>query len=562
MTFSALEQLKKIKKLKASTIGLAAMGALGLGALTLQGCELILGIETIEYADPGSLSEECWNEQGANGKGCYRSDLPQCPLKGSTSAETHFRITNACTPSQCVAFTTELMNMPEGGALPSVPDRPDAGMGGAGGAGGGSAGGGGAGGAGGVGGAGGEGGMGGGGGGTPVTPECKDIGGPKAIYMTGSNAILPVYRAVAPELRKSNKYTLIYQAQSSCIGFDAIALDKRINGEAMYMEFDPMTDQPVEKSCILPTDQSVDVGTCDVYAGTCNPMDSGKGYTDYGDGPIQSMIFAVPKASNQEVISRKAAYFVYGFGDDSGVAPWTDDQAIFSRDNKSGTKRMIAAGIDVPYAKWKGVELDSSGKMRNALISAGKAGTPAELTNSTIGILDVINHIPAEKELRILAFQDDAQTCGFQPDDSESQLDKRNVRDGHYVLWGPLHFYVKPNNQGVPINPDATQVVNYLTGAEPLPNEVEFAIIAVGAQAAGRLIPKCAMRVTRAAEMDLLLPFYSKNPCGCFFERMARPNQADTSPPPGCQPCSMQSECAEGKICSFGYCEPAPPAAP
>ncbi len=104
-------------------IGLAGGGlaALALGA---QGCELILGIEEIEYADSGALPSECWNKAGANGKGCFRSDLSQCPLEGPTSAETHFRVTNACTPSQCFAFTSELTNLLEDGGLPSVPELP------------------------------------------------------------------------------------------------------------------------------------------------------------------------------------------------------------------------------------------------------------------------------------------------------------------------------------------------------------------------------------------------------------------------------------------------------
>jgi serine/threonine protein kinase len=72
-----------------------------------------------------------------------------------------------------------------------------------------------------------------------------------------------------------------------------------------------------------------DIGTSDVYAPTCGTLPGGQLPPNVADflGPIQPMVFVVPKASSQQSISASAAYFVFGFGADSGVAPW-DGQRI------------------------------------------------------------------------------------------------------------------------------------------------------------------------------------------------------------------------------------------
>ena len=33
------------------------------------------------------------------------------------------------------------------------------------------------------------------------------------------------------------------------------------------------------------------------------------------------------------------------------------------------------------------------------------------------------------------------QRTGYQPDSSPTTIDKANVRDGHYPLWGYVHFF-------------------------------------------------------------------------------------------------------------------------
>jgi hypothetical protein len=48
--------------------------------------------------------------------------------------------------------------------------------------------------------------------------------------------------------------------------------------------------------------------------------------------------------------------------------------------------------------------------------------------------------------LRVLAFQGTGQRCGFLPDAQPGKDDLGNVRDGHYLIWGPMHFYLRAVN--------------------------------------------------------------------------------------------------------------------
>ncbi len=64
-------------------------------------------------------------------------------------------------------------------------------------------------------------------------------------------------------------------------------------------------------------------------------------------------------------------------------------------------------------------------------------------------------------QINTLAYQDSDQTCGYWPDSTSTGNDKRNVRDGHYALWGPLHLLTIINAQGYPTDPHAKDVIAY-----------------------------------------------------------------------------------------------------
>lgn len=128
---------------------------------------------------------------------------------------------------------------------------------------------------------------------------------------------------------------------------------------------------------------------------------------------------------------------------------------------------------------------------------------------------------------------------------SETSHDKRNVRDGHYALWAPVHIFTKIDGKGYPKNQDALRVINYLTGTTPPPGGLDLVEVA----ALNNLVPNCAMKVQRHKEMGAMSAFSPTNPCNCYFEKKAT---GATS----CQTCSIASDCpASAPVCSFGYCE-------
>ena len=99
-------------------------------------------------------------------------------------------------------------------------------------------------------------------------------------------------------------------------------------------------------------------------------------------GPVQAMTFVAHKTSVERAISAEAAYYVYGFGAQSAVSPWTYEGLIFRRDAQSGTQRMIAAAIGVPAERWKGTATTSSGDLLTRL---GDGQLPRSVDRHPVG---------------------------------------------------------------------------------------------------------------------------------------------------------------------------------
>src|SRR5262249_36923352 len=109
---------------------------------------------------------------------------------------------------------------------------------------------------------------------------------------------------------------------------------------------------------------AADITVTDLFAQSCTPLPNGLPQT-IGDlfGPVQTMLFIAPKASSERAISAAGAYYVFGFGAQSGTAPWTDNAFIYRLADESGTQRILGAGIGVPADQWKGTNLQNSGPL-------------------------------------------------------------------------------------------------------------------------------------------------------------------------------------------------------
>ncbi len=363
---------------------------------------------------------------------------------------------------------------------------------------------------------------------------------PSPVYLTGSTAARPLLLEISRYLSsQSPPITIVYQGQGSCAGVDAILSATPLVGSAVFSTWD---STGTELQCDVPESAPViaDVGISDVFAPTCFSLPGGlpSNVADFL-GPVQAMTFVTRKGSPERSISAEAAYNIFGFGNDSGVAPWTDEALLFKRDALSGTQRMIAAAIGVPAARWKGATATGSSDLQKKLLAA----YPVE---KTLGILAADVAQDNRVLINVLAYRHTGQPCGYFPDRDATSNEKQNVRDGHYAIWGPMHLFTRIDSAGIPMKRAAAEVIGYLTGTQATPAGLD--LIAVEAQR--HVVPPCAMRVRRTQEMGPLTSVSPAGACGCYFEKVAN---GSTS----CTPCARPADCPTNRpVCSYGYCEP------
>ncbi|MDB4938407.1 MAG: hypothetical protein JWP87_5379 [Labilithrix sp.] len=341
--------------------------------------------------------------------------------------------------------------------------------------------------------------------------------------------------------------TIVQKVQGSCIGLGALLEGTPpLSGTANYWDPDSTSTAPTSKqeNCTLPggeagTPANVDIAISDVFPASCRPTLAAlpAPFADFF-GPIQMYNFVVPAASQQQSISAEAAYFVFGFGSGSGVAPWIDNNFIVRRNAGSGTQVLLGTAIAVPAARWAGIDGGSSDGVLGKLTSF----TSAEDVNKAIGI--VAGDYSVRPGLRQLAYQHYGQRCAYLPDVKPG--DKRNVRDGHYPLWGPVHLLTRIDPAtGLAVNPNVRRVIAYLTGVTPPPQGLDL----ISVEARQQFVSPCAMSVSRKTEMGPMSPYTPPRSCKCAFDNAT----AGTS----CTPCTQNAQCpATAPSCNFGYCEP------
>lgn len=402
---------------------------------------------------------------------------------------------------------------------------------------------------------------GGGGGGTPPpapTLECID-GKTPVVVVGGSTAVQP-FMSVVAQLLAGTGFQLVYQPSGSCTGVAQLfspdaskRVVKDIAGKFALLfgpDGKPYPDGKLSHECTFSTQNgmtappvALDVAASDVFATSCDPANATPpGPVGEYFGPIQPMTFIVKAESKETSISAEMGHVVFGrSSNDPKSMPYSDPALYFVRNSGSGTQQMISRAIQVDATKWWGVDRGGSSQVLNQLLAVS-----ALSANNAVGILSTDFADTARGSLRILAFQDLGQLAGYYPDSSLNTRDKRNVRDGHYSIWGPVHFFagLTTNNNTLP-NAAATALVNKFTAGK-LDQPLLDAIIT------GGLVPPCAMTVKRSTEMGPLEPYAPSAACGCYFEAHVVNGQA----PADCKVCSGPADCTgDRQACNFGYCE-------
>jgi hypothetical protein len=388
-----------------------------------------------------------------------------------------------------------------------------------------------------------------------MLPSCAGqatAGG--VVYITGSSNFPTVLQKMAPVILKGTGNgdsgpMPIFLTSSSCTGakslFSLNPADQMMtdplpgSADAKYAHYFDVNGNML--ACTLGQGAPVDIGESDVYSTTCDPTYlSGNGVFETL-GPNQAMAFVVPVQSTQQTISHEAAREVFGLGGNAGTAaPWTNSQYYFVRNKNTGTQQMIGLEIGVNAGAFWGVDQGSADNVRFALEAANN--NPAVVQHA-IGIISVDVYDGDRPNLRVLAYKESDQECAYLPDSTVVSKDKRNVRDGHYTMWGPLHFFTVSGSPGTAPG----VLLSYLDGA----NQTQPVIDNISAAS---LVPICAMTVQQAQGVELgdLASFAPTLSCACYFEHTTSPGEP---PAMGCTSCDSDDDCPSTRKCSLGFCE-------
>jgi hypothetical protein len=360
---------------------------------------------------------------------------------------------------------------------------------------------------------------------------CKDK--PAPIFGLGGSATKPLLGKVAAALAaQGSPRTIVYQAPGACVGINGLIGATPLTGTASYWD-----TTGKEQTCTIDTPQPIDFVNMGNSATSCPGVSALP--ADIGDfaGPVNAYTLIVPKASSQVSISREAAYFVFGFGDQGQAAPWTDPQNIFIRDQNSAAQLFISLATGVPAQKLKGVDTKSNS---GTITAVGQSPKP----EAAIGLVSGEVADASRETVKVLAYQHTGQRCGFWPDSTATSFDKRSIRNGQYWLWAPVHFFAKVDAQKKIVKPAVAEFVGLFTGDTTLPNVDMLAI-----ETKSGNVPRCAMNVWRDGDLGEIRKQEPATPCGCAFEKLATGTTT-------CAACETNAQCgASAPVCRFGFCE-------
>lgn len=361
---------------------------------------------------------------------------------------------------------------------------------------------------------------------------------PNPVYLSFGETQVPLIKELGKFLRATENITLIFRTAGSCTNLDALYNNGKMTTNLFYIpaNFDGTSTTP---TCTPPAGGVVpDISDSVVFVDAC-PLTKP---ADVGDfrAAAQPFSFVVPLASSQQAITAEEAYFLFGFGAVAGmVAPWVDSSLSYILPTSKGTILNLAAVISVPPAKWLGASVPTLDQLA---INVGTSTKP----DATIGILGSGTYEEHRNSIRPLAFRAFKQYHAYYPNSTLTALDKKPVRDGHYVAWSYTHWLARTDNTGQVINPIARRVINLIVGENVTPASAFDPTLV---QIHSHFVPVCAMHVKRDFEGGDLSVFEHPEPCDCFFD-----SQTGT-PGATCSICGDDSTCGTGK-CRHNFCEP------
>ena len=390
--------------------------------------------------------------------------------------------------------------------------------------------------------------------------DCVTL--PNSVVLTGSTAFQTAALAMGKQMAGlATPITLIYEnapGQGSLDGATRIMTNADLVSTAA--KYTDTTGAAL--TCDFTTPMKADVGVSDAYWETFTSLGAKPATIKDVPGPVQAYHLIVPKGdaswggAGQGVITAGMAADIFGCGANANGmlgtpahAFVTGNSGIFIRGATSGTQAVVSKAIGLDLGAFVGTTPPGTGSgsdnMRNS-VSMGTAGV-------TIGFLAADNYdknrglAVAVGGVDALAFQAPKQNKAYFADSTFTATDKRNVRDGHYGIWGPEHFFVVVDATGMIIDAKAAAFVTAVNSTDYL----------TALSGTGHVIPQCAMKVTKPTDGGLLSPVtpaMQPDPCGCAFEAVA----TGVAAPASCTACTGtdNTPCTPlGKTCHHNFCE-------
>ncbi len=206
------------------------------------------------------------------------------------------------------------------------------------------------------------------------------------------------------------------------------------------------------------------------------------------------------------------------------------------RSSGTGTIQLPSRRLQVTPTAWWGFYRLSAGNLVESM-----EATPPANAESAIGVLSNDYADRSRANLTELAFQQQGQVYGYLPDSAPTSLDKMNIRDGHYPIWGQIHLLASISG-GQPSQAAAALVTQFTVPKLDL--TLVTAIIQAG------FIPTCAMQVSHTEEAGDLSVYQPPFGCSCYFDATT-----GSTLPSACNACGSDlPACPSSRpACNYGY---------
>src|SRR5436190_23076772 len=303
-----------------------------------------------------------------------------------------------------------------------------------------------------------------GGGTARAQTPCDSL--PNPIVLGGSNDLAPILKQFALDLlAESPPVTLISVVgggqTTSCGAVAAVVSAMDLGGlSGRYYTLNGKT--VTTNACAFSSGRTTDVAVSDVFYESCAnvPQPEPVGIADVV-GPAEATVFIVPLANTAtQSITHAEARAIYGCGVSSTrkvAGLFSESMNVLCRNPDVGTQLIVAKNIGVPESMMIAPRCTSTNVEDTVLGSMifraptpqdpGYAPPPDEIAFLT-GSQVYLNR----GALTPLAYQALGQSQAYLVDSSPLLTDRRNLRDGHYRLWGYLHMIMKTSG-GTPAAP-------------------------------------------------------------------------------------------------------------